>query len=103
MMRAKTFGTTKELQTDASPTLQVGQNGKIKYPPFLLFVTSLRPEAIIQCRKLKNALDKADGECSINIVPGKTHAEMNVAFSDPESPVCKKVLTLLKGEEEKKE
>jgi len=89
--RDETFGKQKGKLVDASPTLLV-KKGK-RYPPFFLYVTAERPEAVKETRIFATTLEKSGNFArNITIDKGLTHRDMGQAIFDPRSKIYKDIM-----------
>jgi arylformamidase len=88
-----TFGTTPQQIKAASPISYIQDNKNL--PPFICFVTGKRPDAVAQTHAFTAAIKTASGQSETQIIEGLSHREMNLAMSDPASPLAKRVLKAL--------
>jgi arylformamidase len=88
---ADVFGTSKEALEEASPTYLAYHDTALK-PPFILFVTSNRPDAVAQTQAFEIALKNVGTPVKTFVIEGKTHMEMNAGMSEPDSPISREIL-----------
>lgn len=94
-MHQKAFGSDEAVLKDASPTIHAAQAGGGRLPPFEIFVTSKRPDAVEQSRALESALLKSGNEARTTVVPGLSHRAMCTAMWDEDSVIAQTILKRL--------
>ena len=90
-----TFGTNPQDLNEASPISHTKDNKDI--PPFILFVTSKRPDAVEQTHAFSKAIKNSGGKSTVHIIDGKSHRAMAIAMSDPESTISKTIMEAIKN------
>ena len=98
-MRENAFGMDKAVYADASPTLRAQQAKPGKLSPFMLFVTSTRPDAIDQTSAFLEALKTSGNAAGMSIIDGASHADMARAIIDPRSEIAQTILKFLQEQE----
>ncbi|MCL4679253.1 MAG: alpha/beta hydrolase [Alphaproteobacteria bacterium] len=94
-MHQKAFGSDEAVLKDASPTIHAAQAGGGSLPPFEIFVTSKRPDAVEQSRALESALVKSGNAARVTVVPGLSHRAMCTAMWDEDSVIAQTILKRL--------
>lgn len=88
------FGPEEAQLKAASPVYQAPSNSRL--PPFYLFVTDERPDAVKQTRDFAEVLNKAGAPASeLNIIDGLSHRAMAQSMSQAGSPIAQRLLRLL--------
>lgn len=90
-IRVDAFGTDRALYAAASPTLVVSKAKPGTVSPFLIFVSSKRPDAVEQSEALARALHASGNQATVTQLD-LGHAKMNQAIGDPSSPLGKALL-----------
>lgn len=87
------FGTDPNGLAEASPITYARSTKNL--PRFIIFVTSERPDAVMQSRVFDVALKKSGAHSALHIINGYSHREMNIAMSKPGSPISQRILDVL--------
>ena len=90
-MKDKAFGTDPRVLANASPTLLV-KKGR-SYPPFFLYVTAERPDAVRETRLFAQALNNNEAFArNIVIDEDLTHRDMGKAIFDSHSQIYSDIM-----------
>ncbi len=89
----KAFGTDPEGLKEASPITHARSNKG--FPPFVMFVTETRDDAVEQTRLFNEALSLSGANSEYHVIDGKTHRQMAKGMFDPKSPISKKILDVI--------
>ncbi len=92
----RTFGTSPEELAEASPITYARSNKNL--PPFLLFVTKKRDDAMKQTQAFHDAIKSSGGESQMYAIDGLSHREMNKGMHDPDSLISKTILKAIRVE-----
>ncbi len=92
----ETFGTDPVGLAEASPITYARSNKS--FPHFVMFVTAERPDAVRQTKAFDDALKGSGAQSEMHVIDGNSHREMNLAMSDPNSPISKKILEVIWGQ-----
>lgn len=95
-IREDAFGTDRKVYAQASPTLHAAKASPASLSPFLIFVSSKRPDAVEQSHALARALKDSGNTGDVVIVPGVGHAMMNQDIADSDSPIAQGLLDRLR-------
>lgn len=90
-IREDAFGTDRAVLEAASPTLVAAKATPGSLPPFLVFVSSRRDDAVAQSRAFVEALQRSGNRGTVTLID-LGHARMNQAIGDADSPLARAVL-----------
>jgi acetyl esterase/lipase len=96
-IREDAFGTDRDTLIAASPTLVAANASPRSLPPFHIFVSGKRPDAIEQSNAFAQAIQKSGNEAKVTVIEGLGHARMNQAIGDNSSLLAQALLARLQA------